>query len=74
MTLIGRATAAGDMQVRVFDASSALRSAPGDAETVYAANQCCLRILRCHDDSVKKIITEESPDSFLSLSEVRILF
>uniref|UniRef100_A0A8H8CL03 WD40 repeat-like protein n=1 Tax=Psilocybe cubensis TaxID=181762 RepID=A0A8H8CL03_PSICU len=66
------ATAAGDMQVRVFDAATALNSSlthGDDVETTYSANNCNLRTLRCHHDSVKKIITEESPDLFLSVSE-----
>ncbi|PPQ94016.1 hypothetical protein CVT25_009864 [Psilocybe cyanescens] len=63
------ATGAGDMQIRVFDAAAALHLIPGEIETSYSANQCGLRVLRCHRDSVKKIITEESPDLFLSVSE-----
>ncbi|KAF9057598.1 WD40-repeat-containing domain protein [Panaeolus papilionaceus] len=64
-------TAAGDMQIRVFDARTALSGASisDNLETEYSTNESCLRIIQCHDDRAKKIVTEDSPDLFLSLAE-----
>jgi WD repeat-containing protein 42A len=64
------ATAAGDKQVRVFDVKTASASAVSDRlETEYSVKQSCIKILHCHDHRVKRIITEDSPDLFLSVSE-----
>ncbi|KAF8812472.1 WD40 repeat-like protein [Phlegmacium glaucopus] len=66
------ATAAGDMQVRVFDVKTAIASAqavPDRLETEYSVNQSCIRILSCHEQRVKRVITEDSPALFLSISE-----
>ncbi|KAF8913931.1 WD40-repeat-containing domain protein [Gymnopilus junonius] len=65
------ATAAGDGQVRILDVSAALsiRAGYGDTQTEFSSSQSCIRVIRCHHDSVKKIITEGSPDLFLSVSE-----
>ena len=41
-------------------------------EVVYTPRQTNVRVLRCHDDSVKRIITEDSPDVFLTVSEVSL--
>jgi len=63
-------TAAGDEQVRVFDIGTT-HSAPLDGVvTEYNSRQSCIRILRCHDNRVKRIVVEESPDLFLSVGEV----
>lgn len=40
-------------------------------EVIYGTRQTRVRVLRCHEDSVKRIITEDSPDLFLTVSEVR---
>ncbi|KAF8076438.1 WD repeat-containing protein [Lyophyllum atratum] len=64
------ATVAGDKQVRVFDiGEAAFCGAPIDREASYDARQSCTHILRCHDDRVKKIVTEHSPDLFLTVGE-----
>ncbi|KAJ3541920.1 hypothetical protein NMY22_g3702 [Coprinellus aureogranulatus] len=61
-------TCAGDKQIRVFDATTALEVRDG-LETEFSARSCSGRVIRCHNHRVKKIVTEESPDCFLSLSE-----
>lgn len=61
-------TCAGDKQIRVFDATNALEVRDG-LETKFTARELSGRIIRCHNSRVKKIVTEESPDLFLSLSE-----
>ncbi|KAI0081776.1 WD40 repeat-like protein [Panus rudis PR-1116 ss-1] len=63
------ATVARDKQVRVFDVTDVLAQ-PGDGrETVYTARQTSARVLRCHNGSVKRVTTEDSPDVFLTVSE-----
>ncbi|KAH6914871.1 WD repeat-containing protein [Coprinopsis sp. MPI-PUGE-AT-0042] len=61
-------TCAADKKIRVFDASTALE-VNASLETAFSARQSSIRLLRCHKDRVKKIVTEDSPDVFLSLSE-----
>ncbi|KAF9534294.1 WD40-repeat-containing domain protein [Crepidotus variabilis] len=64
------ATAAGDNEVRVFDVRSALSTTTSfDREVSLSARQSCLRVIRCHSDRVKRVITEESQDAFLTVSE-----
>ncbi len=58
------ATVAGDRQVRVFDVGYA----HGGSETEYSNART--HLLTCHEDRVKRIVTEESPDVFLTVSEV----
>ena len=59
------------MQVRVFDVKTASAGAVSDRlETEYSVKQSCIKVLRCHKERVKRIITEDSPDLFLSVSEV----
>lgn len=65
-------TAAGDNQVRVFDATLALAVKDG-LETEFSARELSGRVIRCHTQRVKKLVTEDSPDVFLSLSEVRLV-
>jgi hypothetical protein len=66
-------TVAGDKQVRVFDVEDGTTGVSGgqDAETHYDVQDHCLRVLKCHNDRVRRIVTEESPDLFLTISEVR---
>jgi WD repeat-containing protein 42A len=72
VSAVDRATVAGDNQVRVFDVGEAAHSASSDGlETAYSTRQSCTHILRCHDNRVKRIVTEYSPDLFLSVGEVR---
>ncbi|OSD04253.1 WD40 repeat-like protein [Trametes coccinea BRFM310] len=62
-------TVAGDKQVRVFDHEKA-PGHPGDhGETEYYARQAAIRVLRCHSARVKRIVTEDSPDLFLTVAE-----
>ncbi|KAF9485322.1 WD40 repeat-like protein [Pholiota conissans] len=64
------ATAAGDAQIRVFDVKTALASANlGKEEISHSFAQTQVAIIRCHRDSIKRIVTEDSPDIFLSVSE-----
>ncbi|KAH9899867.1 WD40 repeat-like protein [Cubamyces lactineus] len=63
------ATVAGDSQVRVFDHEKA-PGHPGDrGETEYYVRQASIRVLRCHNGRVKRIVTEDSPDLFLTVAE-----
>jgi hypothetical protein len=59
----------------VFDVKNALAtSALGKEEASFSFDQTRVAIIRCHHDSVKRIATEDSPDLFLSVSEVRVLY
>ncbi|KAI0638189.1 WD40 repeat-like protein [Trametes polyzona] len=62
-------TVAGDNQVRVFDHEKAAGYPGDDGETHYHSRQAAIRILRCHDGRVKRIVTEDSPDLFLTVAE-----
>ena len=42
-------------------------------EAVYTTRDTKLRVLRCHEAAVKRIVTEDSPDLFLIVSEVGFL-
>ncbi|KAF9055315.1 WD40 repeat-like protein [Hymenopellis radicata] len=57
------ATVAGDRQVRVFDVGYV----HGGSETEYSNART--HLLTCHEDRVKRIVTEQSPDVFLTVSE-----
>lgn len=61
-----RVTVARDKRVRVFDIESMNAAGSTDGDTP----QHC-RVIRCHTGAVKRIVTESSPDSFLTVSEVR---
>lgn len=62
------ATVARDREVRVFDTADVVigHGPTHGRETPYT---CRSRIFRCHSRDVKRIITEESPDLFLTVSE-----
>lgn len=64
------ATVAGDNQVRVFDHVKAAGQPQDNGETHYYARHAAIRVLRCHDGRVKRIVTEDSPDLFLTVGEV----
>lgn len=64
------ATVAGDKQVRVFDVGESVGRSPSGNEMRYSTRQACIRILRCHSRRTKRIITEDSPDFFLTVAEV----
>ncbi|RDB22735.1 WD repeat protein iqw1 [Hypsizygus marmoreus] len=63
------ATVAGDNQVRVFDIGEDALASSNGRETSYSARQSCIGVLQCHRDRVKRIVTEYSPDLFLSVGE-----
>lgn len=67
---IGSATVSGDRQVRVFDVGEAVGQSPTGSEMSYDTRQSCVRILCCHSGRTKRIITEDSPDLFLTVAEV----
>lgn len=64
------ATVAGDKQVRVFDVGESVGRSPSGNEMSYTTRQACVRVLRCHSKRTKRIITEDSPDLFLTVAEV----
>lgn len=66
-----RATVARDGQVRISDVGDAMHQSVAGREVVYTPRQTNVRVLRCHNDAVKRIVTEDSPDLFLTVSEVR---
>ena len=39
-------------------------------ETAYTARELDVEVIRCHNRAVKRIVTEDSPDIFLTVSEV----
>jgi len=64
---------AGDDRVGVFDVrdgTDRVSSNGNDTEEHVYARTRCIRLLECHSDRVKRIVTEESPDLFLTVSEV----
>ncbi|PCH41019.1 WD40 repeat-like protein [Wolfiporia cocos MD-104 SS10] len=63
------ATVAGDCEVRVCDVGATIPSARYSGETRFSTRQANVRVIRCHGNRVKRIITEESPDLFLTVSE-----
>ncbi|KAG9317682.1 WD40-repeat-containing domain protein [Chiua virens] len=63
------ATVAGDKQVRVFDVGESVGRSPSGSEMRYSTRQACIRVLRCHSSRTKRIITEDSPDFFLTVAE-----
>ncbi|EJF61237.1 WD40 repeat-like protein [Dichomitus squalens LYAD-421 SS1] len=63
------ATVSGDSQVRVFDHEKAAGSPGNNGETEYSTRQAAIRIFRCHSGRTKRIVTEDSPDLFLTVSE-----
>ncbi|KAF9247079.1 WD40 repeat-like protein [Melanogaster broomeanus] len=63
------ATVAGDNQVRVFDVGESVGRSPTGNEMGYTTRQACTRVLRCHSRRTKRIITEDSPDFFLTAGE-----
>ncbi|KAI6047151.1 WD40 repeat-like protein [Pisolithus marmoratus] len=64
------ATVSGDNQVRVFDVEEAVgRSPTRSGPAAYTTREACIRVLRCHTGHTKRIITEDSPDLFLTVAE-----
>lgn len=67
---VGSATVSGDRQVRVFDVGEVVGQSPTGSEMEYTTRESCIRVLRCHTGRTKRIITEDSPDLFLTVAEV----
>ncbi|KAG2141736.1 WD40 repeat-like protein [Suillus bovinus] len=63
------ATVSGDRQVRVFDVGEVVGQSPTGSEMEYTTQESCIRVLRCHTGRTKRIITEDSPDLFLTVAE-----
>jgi len=63
------ATVAADRQVRISDVGAAVHSTKYSGETEYTSSQASVKALRCHSGRVKRIVTEESPDMFLTVAE-----
>ena len=64
------ATVAGDGTVRVFDHTRAAGYPRHTGETEYGFQEANTRVLRCHSGRTKRIVTEDSPHSFLTVAEV----
>ncbi|KAG8917391.1 hypothetical protein FRC01_002485 [Tulasnella sp. 417] len=70
-------TCSADREVRVFDLAKSsgsedrLRVAGGGSRRWYERpeSQCCVRVFNCHTRRVKRIVTEDSSDLFLTVSE-----
>ncbi|KAG7096934.1 hypothetical protein E1B28_004333 [Marasmius oreades] len=64
-------TVAGDNQVRVFDVGHdhGSMSFRRDRRKEYHTEHAQTHTFRCHTDRVKRIVTENSPDLFLTVSE-----
>ena len=65
-----RATVARDSQVRICDAREGLNETIRGRDAVYSSRQLGVKVLKCHVRATKRIVTEDSPDLFLSVSEV----
>lgn len=69
-----RATVAGDSQVRITDiGESAVTVSGNGGETEYSLREARVCTLRCHSARTKRIVTEGSPDIFLTVAEVCLL-
>ncbi|KAG1754079.1 WD40 repeat-like protein [Suillus paluster] len=68
------ATVSGDRQVRVFDVGEAVGQSLTGSEMHYTTRESCFRVLRCHTGRTKRIITEDSPDLFLTVAEAAMNF
>lgn len=66
--LFPSASVAGDRQVRIVDAEIA--SSTSEPEMNSPIRSDSVRVLRCHRGRVKRLVTEESPDIFLTVAEV----
>ncbi|KAJ7180123.1 WD40 repeat-like protein [Mycena crocata] len=62
------ATVAGDGQVRVHDVGEIASSGP-PASPQLSSRHTCTHRLRCHEDRVKRLVTEDSPTNFLTVGE-----
>lgn len=71
---MGSVTVARDGHVRVSDVGDVMNQSVTGREVVYTTRQTSCRVLRCHENSVKRVITEDSPDLFLTVSEVSVQY
>ncbi|KAJ3553208.1 hypothetical protein NM688_g3741 [Phlebia brevispora] len=63
------ATVARDTQVRICDAREGLNETVRGRDAVYSTRETDVKVLKCHDRATKRIVTEDSPDLFLTVSE-----
>ena len=56
----------------MFDYEKAAGFLGSNGETEYSTRQAAIRILKCHGGRTKRIVTEDSPDLFLTVGEVSI--
>ncbi|CCM01584.1 uncharacterized protein FIBRA_03644 [Fibroporia radiculosa] len=63
------ATVAGDKQVRISDIGASTFVPAHSGEIAYSSREANIHVLRCHNRRVKRIVTEESPDLFLTVAE-----
>ncbi len=68
---VNRATVARDSHVRICDAREGLSETVRGRDAIYNPRQLGVRVLKCHTRATKRIVTEDSPDLFLTVSEVR---
>lgn len=54
----------------MFDVGAGVGQSPTGSEMEYTTRESCIRVLRCHTGRTKRIITEDSPDLFLTVAEV----
>ncbi|KAI4528107.1 WD40 repeat-like protein [Schizophyllum commune Loenen D] len=54
---------------RILDLTTGLSVTLLQGCTTYSTAEACTHVIRCHRGAVKRIITEHSPDLFLSVSE-----
>ncbi|KIK68111.1 hypothetical protein GYMLUDRAFT_256897 [Collybiopsis luxurians FD-317 M1] len=63
-------TVAGDREVRVFDVGRDHgATSVGQTRQEYCTQHAKTHTFKCHEDRVKRIASEESPDRFLTVSE-----
>lgn len=70
---VNRATVARDSHVRICDAREGLSETVRGRDAVYSPRQLGVTVLKCHTRATKRIVTEDSPDLFLTVSEVHRL-
>ena len=63
-----RVTVAGDGEVQVHELGEIAFS--GSAATAQNSRHTCIHRFLCHEDRVKRAVTEDSPHLFLTVAEV----
>ena len=56
--------------MRVFDAQRSIAATCQGKAPEFSERETCVRVLKCHGGRTKRIVTEESPDVFLTVAEV----